>query len=130
MKGSARMWTASGALVTIIAIAVGFACAYYQTDPGADYTLVLGVLIVLQITGADLFAIAVLEWKHEISSIIVLILIAIGLVGFGASASFHNALVDAFFPRTIISALLGIGFMEIGMVGVFLWILRGRIPFK
>jgi hypothetical protein len=130
VKDSVRMWTASGTLVTIIAIAIGLLSIYFQTDPGENHTLVLDVLLVLQITGADLFAIAILEWKQEVSSITVLILMAIGLVGFSASASFHNALVDAFFPRTIISVILGIHFIEVGMLGVFLWILRGRIPVK
>jgi hypothetical protein len=124
------MWTVSGTLVTLIAFAIGIICAILQTDPGANLAIVLDVLIVLQILGADLLAVAVLKRKQGISSTIVLILIVIGLAGFSASASFHNALVDAFFPRTIISALLGIDFMEIGMVGVFLWIFRGRLPAK
>jgi hypothetical protein len=124
------MWTVSGTLVTLIAFAIGIICAILQTDPGANLAIVLDVLIVLQIMGADLLAVAVLKRKQGISSTIVLILIVIGLAGFSASASFHNALVDAFFPRTIISALLGIDFMEIGMVGVFLWIFRGRLPVK
>ena len=64
------------------------------------------------------------------NSILVLILAVIGLVGFVASAWFHNALVDAFFPRTTLSAFLGINFMEIAMIGVFLWIFRGRMPVK
>jgi len=77
-----------------------------------------------------LFAIAIWEWKQEVNSILVLILAVIGLVGFGASARFHNALVDAFFPRTSISAFLGINFMAIAMVGIFLWIFRRRVPVK
>lgn len=124
------MWTASGTLVTAAATAIGIICAYFQTDPGADFTLVLAALIVLQIFGADLFAIAVLDWKQEANSIIVFIVIVIGLVGFCASALFHNALAYAFFPRTIISTLLSIHFMEVGMLGVFLWILRKHIPSK
>ena len=78
MKDSVRMWTASGTLVTIIAIAIGLLSIYFQTDPGENHTLVLDVLLVLQITGADLFALAILEWKQEVSSITVLILMAIG----------------------------------------------------
>jgi hypothetical protein len=105
-------------------------CIYFQTDPGVNYTGIIDVLIVLGITGAVLFAIAVLEWKQEVNSVLMLILIVIGLVGIGTSVSFHNALVDAFFPRTSISVFLNINFMVIGMVGVFLLIFRGRIPVK
>ncbi|NHI89803.1 MAG: hypothetical protein EAX87_09785 [Candidatus Thorarchaeota archaeon] len=130
MKNSVRIWTVTGTLVTLLAIAIGIICAFFQTDPEANLTVVLDILIVLQILGADLLAIAVLKQKQEINSVIAFILIVIGFVGFGASASFHNALVTAFFPRTIISALLGIDFVEIGMFGVFLSIFRGRIPVK
>jgi len=74
-----------------------------------------------------LFAGAFWEWKQEINTILILILVVIGLVGFGTSLSLHNALVDAFFPRTSISAFLGINFVAVSMVGVFLWIF-GRMP--
>jgi hypothetical protein len=77
-----------------------------------------------------LFALAIWEWKQEANSILVLILAVIGLVGFVASVRFHNALVDAFFPRTSMSTFLGINFMEIAMIGIFLWIFRGRMPVK
>ncbi|MHA2303067.1 MAG: hypothetical protein ACXACD_19145 [Candidatus Thorarchaeota archaeon] len=103
---------------------------YFQTDPGVNYTGIINVLIILGITGAVLFAVAIWEWKQEVNSILVLILVVIGLVGFVASARFHNALVDAFFPRTSISAFLGINFMAVAMVGVFLWIFRRRMPVK
>lgn len=95
-----------------------------------NYTGIINVLIILGITGAVLFAIAIWEWKQEANSILVLILILIGLLGFVVSTRFHNALVDAFFPRTSISAFLSINFMAIAMVGVFLWIFRGRMPVK
>ncbi|MFW9810391.1 MAG: hypothetical protein ACFFE6_13515 [Candidatus Thorarchaeota archaeon] len=120
----------SGILVTVTVFIIEIISIYFQTDPGVNYAGIFDVLIVLGITGAVLFAIAVLEWKQEVNSILVIILIVIGLVGFGASVSFHNALVDVFFPRTSISVFLGINFMEVGMVGVFLWILQGRIPVK
>ena len=100
---------------------------YFQTDPGVNYTGIINVLIILGITGAVLFAGAIWEWKQEVNSILVLILVVIGLVGFVGSARFHNALVDAFFPRTSISVFLGINFIEVAMVGVFLWIFR-RLP--
>jgi energy-converting hydrogenase Eha subunit C len=103
---------------------------YFQTDPGANYTGIIDVLMILGITGAVLLAVAIWEWKQEVNNILVLILVVIGLIGFVASARFHNALVDAFFPRTSISAFLGINFMEIAMIGVFLWIFRGRMPVK
>ena len=77
-----------------------------------------------------MLAVAIWEWKQDANSILVLILVAIGLVGFVASFRFNNALVDIFFPRTSISAFLGINFMEIAMIGVFLWIFRGRMPVK
>ena len=120
----------SGIPVTVTALIIEIFCIYFQTDPGANYTGIINVLIVVLITGAVLFAIAIWEWKQEVNSILVLLLVVIGLVGFVASARFHNALVDAFFPRTSISVFLGINFVEIAMVGVFLWIFRGRMPVK
>ena len=120
----------SGILVTITVLIIEILSIYFQTDPGVNYTGIISVLIVLGITGAVLFAIAVLEWKRDVNNNLMLILIVIGLVGVRTSISFHNALVDAFFPRTSISAFLIINFMMIGMVGVFLWIFRGRMPFK
>ena len=120
----------SGILVTVTVLIIEIFSIYFQTDPGANITGISNVLTILAITGAVLFAGAIWEWKQEVNNILVLILVVIGLVGFGASVSFHNALVDVFFPRTSISAFLGINFMEIGMVGVFFWIFRKRIPDK
>ena len=120
----------SGILVTVTALIIEIVSIYFQTDPGANYTGIGRVLSILGITGAVLFAVAIWEWKQEVNSILVLILVVIGLVGFGASVRFHNALVDAFFPRTSISAFLGINFIEVAMVGVFLWIFRRRMPVK
>ncbi len=120
----------SGILVTVTVLIIEIFSIYFQTDPGVNYTGIINVLIVLLITGAVLLAGAIWEWKQVVNSILVLIVVVIGLVGFGASFSFHNALVDAFFPRTSISAFLGINFIEVAMVGVFLWIFRGRIPVK
>ena len=130
MKKSVRIWTVRGILVTITVLIIEILSIYFQTDPGVTYTGIINVLIVLGITGAVLFAIAVSEWKRDINDILILILIVIGLVGVSTSISFHNALVDAFFPRTSISVFLSINFMMIGMVGVFLLIFRGRMPFK
>ena len=130
MKKSVRIWTVSGILVTITVLIIEILSIYFQTDPGANYTGIISVLIVLGITGAVLFAIAVVEWKRDVNNILMLILIVIGFVGAGTSISYHNALVDAFFPRTSISVFLSINFMMIGMVGVFLGIFRGRMPFK
>ena len=113
--------------MTVIVLIIEIASVYFQTDPGASYTGIINVLIVLLITGAVLFAGAIWEWKQEVNDIAVLILVVIGLVGFSASFSFHNALVDAFFPKTSISAFLGINFMAVAMVGVFLLIFR-RLP--
>lgn len=127
MKKSVRIWTVSAILVTVTALIIEICSIYFQTDPGVSYREIISILIVVLITGAVLFAIAIWEWKQEVNSILVLILVVIGLVGFGASVSFHNALVDAFFPRTSISVFLGINFMAIAMVGVFLWIFR-RLP--
>jgi hypothetical protein len=115
--------------VTVTALIIEIACIYLQTDPGVSYTGIINFLIILLITGAVLFAGAFWEWKQEVNNILVLILVVIGLVGFGASFSFHNTLVDAFFPRTNISAFLGIDFMAIAMVGVFLLSFR-RLPVK
>ena len=120
----------SGILVTVAVLIIEIFSIYFQTDPGANYTGIINVLILLGITGAVLLAVAIWEWKQEANSILVLILVVIGLVGFVASARFHNALVDAFFPRTSISAFLGINFIEVAMVGVFLWIFRRRMPVK
>jgi fatty acid desaturase len=117
----------SGILVTVAALIIEIFSIYFQTDPGVNYTGIIDVLIVLGITGAVLFAGAFWEWKQEVNDFLVLILIVIGLVGFSTSARFHNALVDAFFPRTSISVFLGINFMAIAMVGVFLLIFR-RLP--
>ncbi|MGD9397037.1 MAG: hypothetical protein PVJ05_11460 [Candidatus Thorarchaeota archaeon] len=125
-----KLWTTRGMLVTVAAFVIEIFSIYFQTDPGVDYKGIIYVLMILGITGAVLFAVAIWEWKQEVSSILVLILVVIGLVGFGASVSFHNALVDAFFPKTSISAFLGISFVEITMVGVFLWSFRGRVPVK
>ncbi len=127
MKRTVWIWTTSGILVTVTALIIEILCIYFQTDPGVNYTGIVNVLIIVLITGAVLFAGAFWEWKQEVNSILVLILAVIGLVGFGASVSSHNALVDAFFPRTSISAFLGINFMAIAMVGVFLFIFR-RLP--
>jgi len=120
----------SGILVTVTVLIIEIFSIYFQTDPGGNYTGIINVLMILAITGAVLFALAIWEWKQEVNNILVLILIVIGLVGFGASARFHNALVDAFFPRTSISAFLVINFIEVAMVGVFLWIFRRRMPVK
>ncbi len=127
MKRSVWIWTMSGILVTVTALIIEIISIYFQTDPGVSFTGIASVLNIILITGAVLFAGAIWEWKQEVNSILVLILVVIGLVGFGASVSSHNALVDAFFPRTSISAFLGINFMAIAMVGVFLWIFR-RLP--
>ena len=128
MKESVRIWTASGTLVTAIAIVIEIICVYSQTDPATSYTGVLGVLTVLLITGAVLFANAYWMWKQKVSSILALILIVIGLFGISASFSLHNMLVDLFFPRTSISAFLACDFMEIAMIGVFLLIFQSRMP--
>jgi hypothetical protein len=120
----------SGILVTATVFIIEIFSIYFQTDPGADYLGIIYVLMVLGIAGAGLFAVAIWEWKQEVSNILVLILVVIGLVGFGASVSFHNALVDAFFPRTSISAFLVINFVEIAMVGIVLWGFRRRMPVK
>ena len=117
----------SGILVTVTVLIIEIFIIYFQTDPGANNTGITNVLTILAITGAVLFAGAIWEWKQEVNSILVLILAVIGLVGFGASVSFHNTLVDAFFPRTYISAFLGIDFMAVAMVGVFLLSFR-RLP--
>ena len=122
MKKSVWILTTSGILATVTALIIEIISIYFQTDPGAIYTGIFGVLIVLLFTGAVLFAGAFWEWKQEVNSIAVIILVLIGLVGFIASLSFHNALVDVFFPRTSISAFLGINFIAVAMVGVFLWI--------
>ena len=127
MKRSVWIWTVSGILVTVTALIIEIFSIYFQTDPGVNYTGIIRVLIILGITGAVLFAGAIWEWKQEVNSILVLILVVIGLVGFVGSVRFHNTLVDAFFPRTSISSFLGINFMAIAMVGVFLWIFR-RLP--
>ncbi len=130
MKKSVWIWIMTGTLTTVAALIIEIISIYFQTDPGVSYTGIFSVLIVLLITGAVLFAGAIWEWKQEVNSILVLILVVIGLVGFGASVSFHNSLVDAFFPRTSISAFLGMNFIAIAMVGVFLSIFRWRIPVK
>ena len=127
MKRSVWIWTVSGILVTVTALIIEIFSIYFQTDPGVNYTGIIRVLIILGITGAVLFAGAIWEWKQEVNSILVLILVVIGLVGFVGSVRFHNALVDAFFPRTSISAFLMLNFMAVAMVGVFLLIFR-RLP--
>jgi multisubunit Na+/H+ antiporter MnhB subunit len=126
---SVRIWTASGTLVTAIAIVIEIICVYYQTDPETSYAGVVDVLIVLLITGAVLFAGAYWIWKQKINSILALILIVIGLIGISVSLSLHNMLVDLFFPRTWISAFLACDFEAVAMVGVFLLIFR-RMPAK
>ena len=130
MKESVRIWTTSGILVTAIAIVIEIICVYFQTDPGTSFAGVLSVLIVLLITGAVLFAEAYGMEKHEVNSVLALILIVVGLFGISASFSLHNMLVDLFFPRTSISAFLACDFTEIAMVGVFLLIFQSRMSAK
>ena len=130
MKNSVRVWTASGMLVTAIAITIEIICVYFQTDPETSYSGVLSVLIVLVITGAVLFAEAYWMQKQEKNRVLALILIVIGLMGISASLSLHNTLVDLFFPRTWISAFLACDFEAVAMVGVFLLIFQSRMPTK
>jgi len=127
LERSVRNWTPSGILVTVTALIIEIMSIYFQTNPGVNYTGIINGLIVLLITGGVIIAGAIWEWKQEVNSIHVIILIVIGLVGFGVSVSFHNALMDAFFPRTSISVFLGINFIAVAMVGFFLWIFR-RLP--
>ena len=119
----------SGILVTAIAIAIEITCVYFQTDPETSYAGVVGVLIVLLITGAVLFAGAYWMRKQKVSSVLALILIVIGLIGISASISLGNMLVDLFFPRTWISSFLACDFEAVTMVGVFLLIFQ-RMPAK
>lgn len=130
MKDSVRIWTASGTLITAIAIAIEILSIYFQTDQGANPKVVFGTLIVLLITGAVLFAGAYWMRKQEVSSVLAFILIVIGLIGISASFSLHTMLVDLFFPRTSISAFLAFDFEAVAMVGVFLLIFRSRSPAK
>lgn len=107
-------------IIVVLAAVIEFVLIISQTDPSATMADIIVFTMVLLFSGMFLFDAAYLEWKQEVNHFITLVLTVIGIVGFSASHVFHNALVDAFFPRTSIPAFLGINFLAIAVAGAFL----------
>ena len=122
MKRSVWTWAAAGLLATVVALMVEVNYVILQTEPTVTDPVVSGIAQVLLGTGAILVSIAYWNWKQEVNYFVALIPIVIGLVGVGAVLSFHSDLVNIFFPRVSITLFLGIDFISILMVGLFLLI--------
>ncbi len=122
MKRSVWTWATASLIVAVIALVVEVSYVRLQTDPEAMDPVVSGIAQVLLITGAVMISIAYWNWKQEVNYFVALIPIVIGLVGLGVVLSFHSDLVNIFFPRVSITQFLGIDFISVLMVGVFLLI--------
>lgn len=120
MEESVRMWALIGMILIVLAAVIEIGSIISQTDPSATIKNILLVTMILLFGGVFLLDAAYLEWKQEVNYFITLGLVVTGIIGFSFSRIFHNAIVDAFFPRTQVPVFIVIDFLAIAIAGAFL----------
>jgi len=121
VKIAVRVLALAGMIFVVLTAVIEFVLIVSQTDPSAPISyIIVFTVVVLLYSGVILLDTAYLEWKQEVNYFITLFLAVIGIVGFSATRVYNNALVDIFFPRTSVPAILALDFLAIAVAGFFL----------